>query len=283
MREHGKQHGEALPHGRRVARQIDHQHALVGHAAYPAGEDAARLLKRCLPSHCARQPLGRAGDHSLRGLGRDVARPEARAARREDHVEGAGLGPRPQLVGDVVLAVREHLQRRLRDLERAAATSRERRDGLQSHRAGLVLVDSCVSTIRARQHSDARLHRLGAMTIVRQRLRWRGIAILAAHRGVASGAGRRGGRGSGRREAEARAGLRAGVLGLGGLKHRQLLVRGFCLVFLLPLCIRLAIDVLASLVIGHGHAVHLGASGVPLGQAIAAEPCQVHDVDVLHI
>ena len=50
-----------------------------------------------------------------------------------------------------------------------------------------------------------------------------------------------------------------------------------------PLVIRHAVDDLASFRIGPRHAALLGRRARPCRQAVAAEPGEIHQVDVLHI
>jgi hypothetical protein len=52
-------------------------------------------------------------------------------------------------------------------------------------------------------------------------------------------------------------------------------------VLVLPLAIRHAIDDLAGLVVGNVDVALFGGRHVPLGQAVAAEAREVHQVDVL--
>src|SRR5690242_10475832 len=51
----------------------------------------------------------------------------------------------------------------------------------------------------------------------------------------------------------------------------------------LPVLVRHPVDDLARLRVGERDAALLGGGAVPLGQAVPAEPGQVHDIDVLDI
>src|SRR5262249_52092059 len=55
------------------------------------------------------------------------------------------------------------------------------------------------------------------------------------------------------------------------------------LVLGLPLLERLAVDDLAALVLGHRHALLVRRLLHPVGEAIAAEAGEIHQVDVLHV
>src|SRR5262249_38469546 len=62
-----------------------------------------------------------------------------------------------------------------------------------------------------------------------------------------------------------------------------LIARGFSLVLGLPLVIRHAVDDLARLGIGYLDALLARLLAIPARQAVTAEPCQVHQVDVLPV
>ena len=68
-----------------------------------------------------------------------------------------------------------------------------------------------------------------------------------------------------------------------GLEQSHLLRRGFALVFLLPVRVRLAVHNLERLVVVHAQTALARAAQVPLGQAVPTKPRQIHLVDVLHI
>src|SRR5262245_39182690 len=62
-----------------------------------------------------------------------------------------------------------------------------------------------------------------------------------------------------------------------------LLGRGFLLVLGPPLVVRHAVDDLAGLGVGNLDALLAGFLAIPARQAVAAEACQVHQVDVLNV
>src|ERR1700742_4725673 len=66
-------------------------------------------------------------------------------------------------------------------------------------------------------------------------------------------------------------------------ERRTLFRRRFFLMLGLPLRERLPEDALARLILAHVHAAFDGGFAVPVGQAIAAETGQYHQVDVLHV
>src|SRR5690606_1330755 len=67
------------------------------------------------------------------------------------------------------------------------------------------------------------------------------------------------------------------------LEGGLLLRRGFLLIPRPPLVIRHAVDRFARLILAHGLAGCAGCLLVPVGEAVAAEAREVHEVDVLHV
>src|SRR5690348_4010369 len=68
------------------------------------------------------------------------------------------------------------------------------------------------------------------------------------------------------------------------LGERGLLFRTrFLLVLRLPLLVRHAVDDLPGVRVGQSHTLRLGRLAVPPAQAVAAEPGEVHQIDVLHV
>src|SRR3954454_21944980 len=76
---------------------------------------------------------------------------------------------------------------------------------------------------------------------------------------------------------------RASVLRLGSRKRRLLFRCGLLLVLPAPFVIRHAVDDFARLRVGQRNAALLGSLPIPARQAVAAEPGEVHQVDILHI
>ncbi len=74
--------------------------------------------------------------------------------------------------------------------------------------------------------------------------------------------------------------LMSGVALLHGIELRR---RGFALVLRLPGLVGHAVDRLAAFVLGQRNALFIGRILEPVGQAIAAEPGQIHQVDVLDV
>src|SRR5450432_3234694 len=70
---------------------------------------------------------------------------------------------------------------------------------------------------------------------------------------------------------------------LRSVECRQLCRRRFPLMLRLPLRKRFAVDVLAGLVPGHVDAVLRRGLAIPVGKAVAAEPREDHQVEVLHV
>ena len=67
-------------------------------------------------------------------------------------------------------------------------------------------------------------------------------------------------------------------------ERRHLRLRGFRLVFLLPIAVRFAVHSLQRLVVGHVRvALRPRALEVPLAEAVAAKSGEVHHVDVLGV
>lgn len=62
-----------------------------------------------------------------------------------------------------------------------------------------------------------------------------------------------------------------------------LLRRGFFLIFRLPLLVRHAVDRLACFILGHRDPAGGGLLLIPVGQTVAAEPGEVHEIDVLNV
>src|SRR5215218_9255020 len=73
------------------------------------------------------------------------------------------------------------------------------------------------------------------------------------------------------------------VAGLRFLEGRELRPGRLVLVARLPGVVRHAVDVLAALVLGERDAARVGGLLQPVRQAVAAEPGEVHQVDVLHV
>src|SRR5688572_898055 len=67
------------------------------------------------------------------------------------------------------------------------------------------------------------------------------------------------------------------------LECRLLVRTGVGLVARLPLCVGHAVDQLARLVLGDCEATRLCRFAVPVRQAISAESCEIHEVDVLDV
>src|SRR4051812_5126705 len=67
------------------------------------------------------------------------------------------------------------------------------------------------------------------------------------------------------------------------LERGDLLRCGFFLMFGFPLRERLAVNALARLVLAEVHAALGGRFAIPVGEAVAAETGEYHQVDVLHI
>src|SRR5580704_220697 len=78
-------------------------------------------------------------------------------------------------------------------------------------------------------------------------------------------------------------GMRASVLVLLGGEGGLLLGGRLLLVLLAPLVVGHAVDDLARLRVAELDALFLGRRAVPFRQAVAAEPGQVHQVDILHV
>ncbi len=62
-----------------------------------------------------------------------------------------------------------------------------------------------------------------------------------------------------------------------------LILGGLFLMLGLPFLVRHAVDRLSALVLAHRHAVRIGRILHPVGQAVAAEAGEVHEIDVLHV
>src|SRR5579863_3340547 len=75
--------------------------------------------------------------------------------------------------------------------------------------------------------------------------------------------------------------LMAGLVA--GGEARLLLGARFLLVLRLPLLVRHAVDDLARLGIGKLETALAGRRAIPFREAVAAEPGEVHEVDVLHV
>src|SRR6185295_2475282 len=63
---------------------------------------------------------------------------------------------------------------------------------------------------------------------------------------------------------------------------RLLVLAGRRLILRLPFLVRHAVDRLAARLLGHRHALGVGGVLHPVGQAVAAEAGEIHQVDVLH-
>src|SRR3954453_22108154 len=73
------------------------------------------------------------------------------------------------------------------------------------------------------------------------------------------------------------------VPGMNLLHGVELLRRGRALVFRFPGLVRHAIDGFPALVLAQGDALGVGGVLEPVGQAVAAEACEIHQVDVLDV
>src|SRR3954462_9552375 len=82
---------------------------------------------------------------------------------------------------------------------------------------------------------------------------------------------------------KARADAQASVLRLGCRERRLLFRRRLFLMLLAPLVVWHAIDDFARLGIGQRDPALLGRRAVPFRQTVAAEPGEVHQVDILHV
>src|SRR4051794_36127083 len=82
---------------------------------------------------------------------------------------------------------------------------------------------------------------------------------------------------------KAQADAQASVLRLRCRERRLLLRRRLFLMLLAPLVVRHAIDDLARLGIGQRDSTLLGRRAIPFRQTVAAEPGEVHQVDILHV
>src|SRR5262249_14398888 len=67
------------------------------------------------------------------------------------------------------------------------------------------------------------------------------------------------------------------------LERGELLRRRFLLMLGLPLRERLAVDALAGLILCHRLSALFGSLAIPVGEAVATEAGQDHQVDVLHV
>src|SRR5439155_3436470 len=76
---------------------------------------------------------------------------------------------------------------------------------------------------------------------------------------------------------------RASAVLVGGGELVELLARRLGLVARFPALIRHAVDDLARLLVGEVEPALLGGGAIPFRQAVAAEACKVHQVDVLHV
>src|SRR4051794_37614741 len=79
------------------------------------------------------------------------------------------------------------------------------------------------------------------------------------------------------------AGAQASVLRLRSRKRRLLFRRRFLLMLFAPFVVRHAVDNLARLGVRQSDPTFLGRRAIPFRQTVAAEPGEVHQVDVLHI
>ena len=70
---------------------------------------------------------------------------------------------------------------------------------------------------------------------------------------------------------------------LRGVERGQLFLRGRFLVLLLPLLERLTVDPLARFLATDRRACGLGGFLIPVGQTVAAETGEDHQIDVLHV
>src|SRR5215469_11866907 len=73
------------------------------------------------------------------------------------------------------------------------------------------------------------------------------------------------------------------MLALGKRQREQLLLSRFLDVFRLPVRVRFAVDALARRILAQLGAALGGSFAIPVGEAIAAESGQDHQVDVLHV
>src|SRR5258708_8794803 len=77
--------------------------------------------------------------------------------------------------------------------------------------------------------------------------------------------------------------IRQSMVALALFHRRKLLRSGGSLVHRLPRVVRHAVDRLAALVLAHHRAPGVGFLLEPVGQAIATESGEIHQVDILHV